>query len=157
MGLFDRFLRRRGPRTPGFQLVLPDGPWREDHEPTHYDYGSEERGEQLTIVVAHTQHPLDNPALLLAVLELVAARQRVLLTVSGGAARFEELRSDTVPGRVDVAFDGVDPKAEVQFRFLAQGRPDRVVTATYHKYSPLLSRDAFDPRAALVLAGVKVA
>ena len=85
----------------------------------------------------------------------MAARQRAFVAVSEGSVRFEEVRTKTAPERVDAVLDGVDPD-RVQFRVLVQGRPDRTVSATYLKYAPLFAPEAFNERAAEVLAGVRV-
>ena len=139
-----------------FDLELPGGPWQEAHEPSHYSYNTEGCREQVTISVSRSKQPLDTLQLMIGVLELVAARQRVLQAVSEGSARFQEVQTKTAPGRVDAVLDGVDPRGQVQFRILVQGRPDRTVTATYFNYVPFLASDAFTERADEVLAGVIV-
>lgn len=155
MRLIDKFFRRRGRSRRDFDLELPGGPWQENHEPSHYSYNTDDGREQVTISVAYSKQPLDTPQLMIGVLELVAVRQRSFLTLSEGAARFEEVRAKTAPGRVDVVLDGI-VSDQVQFRVLLQGRPDRTVSATYLEYAPLSAGDAFSARANEVLAGVRV-
>jgi len=128
--------------TTEFQIRLAND-WKAAHEPTHYGFVRESDGEQITISAQRSGTRLDKPALFLAALEAVAARQRAFNSISGGAASFGDPESTDVEDGVDVTFGIADTSAPIQGRVWVLARPLYIVTLTFLRYDPLVEPGIF--------------
>jgi hypothetical protein len=93
-----------------------------------------------------------NPLLLVAALEVVAARQNVFRRLSGGVASFSDPVSTDVDDGMDVTFGVVDTSSGVQARVWVLARPHSIVTLTFLRYQPLLEPGMFLTRCAEIRA-----
>lgn len=136
-------------------MLLP-GDWKEAHEPDHYRYVDDGRGEEVIVSVLQSRAPIDSVKLASLTKELIAIRQDSIRQLSANTAEFDAIRSSVAQGGIDVELTGVDPKNQVQFAVFIRGRALRTVTASYIKYTPLLPKNLFAARAREVLGGLHV-
>ena len=136
-------------------LTLP-GKWRTDHEENHLDFVSDASGEQVTLNALLTRDRLDQPALLVTVLNLVAVRQKAFRDLSGPGVQFSEIETQYVEEGVEVAFTFADTAFPVQGRVTIIGRAGHVVTFSYNKYKPIPSTATFLGRSAELRSGLRV-
>ena len=136
------------------ELILP-GRWRASRESDHLSFVKE--AEQLTVAAFHAKDPLDMPTLLVAVLELVRARQDAMRELSGTELRLSEIQTEYVAGGMNVSYTATDPSHAVQVYSVTIGRPTRVVTFTYNNSSsPLSPEPVFVARGQALQAGLRV-
>jgi hypothetical protein len=153
VGLRELFGRGGGARctTDAFEIRLPEG-WKAAHEPTHYGFVREADGEQITVSAERARAQLDKPTLLVAALEVVAARQNAFRRLSGGVVSFSDPESTNVDDGMDVTFSVVDTSSGVQARVWVLARPHSIVTLTFLRYQPLLEPGMFLARCAEIRA-----
>jgi hypothetical protein len=138
-----------------FELVL-DGEWQPDHEDTHVGFVQPHENQQVTAAAMRPKAPLDTPTLLAVALDLVAARQRAFRELSDDAMTFGDVSTEPRDGGFDVSFRAKNAERGVQSWVVVCARPQRIVTLSYNKYTPLLPDEEFDSRHQAIRSGLRI-
>jgi hypothetical protein len=138
-----------------FDIIL-DAMWTRRDTRESFEWEDEKNMQELLVSVLSANEPM-NPELRISTAKrLMEIRLNAINQISEGKAQMGEVEKTEGDEFIELSAYGVDKAYGIQIYTTVVVRPQRAVTFSYYKYSPLLTDEAFHNKSKELRSALKV-